>query len=361
MGHALTGGLSGNGTYTQRCQHWLQRKTGVPRSFLTSSGTDALEMAAHLADLKPGDEVIMPSYTFSSTANAVVLRGAIPVFVDIRKDTLNIDERLIERAITPRTRAICPVHYAGVGCAMDEILTLARRHKLSVIEDAAQGVAASYRGRPLGSFGDFGAFSFHASKNIISGEGGALLVKNARKAKRAEIIWEKGTNRAQLIRGEVDKYTWVDIGSSFLMSEVSAALLWTQLQSAMAITAPRLRLWNSYHKALAGLEGKGLLRRPVIPEECQHNGHIYHILLPTPALREALRKHLRHHRIEACFHYVPLHSSPAGRRFGRTASPMSVTNRAAATLLRLPLFPGLAVAEQQRIIDLVSGFLTRSF
>jgi len=353
---ALKGPLNGNGPYGQRCQGWIERKTGTAKSFLTSSCTDALEMASLLAGLKDGDEVIMPSFTFSSTANAVVLRGAVPVFVDIRPDTLNIDETLISAAITKKTRAISPVHYAGVSCAMDKISTIAKRHKLTVIEDAAQGVGAHYRGRALGTLGDFGAFSFHDSKVITAGEGGALLISKARDIQRAEILWEKGTNRAQLIRQEVDKYTWIDVGSSFLMGEVSAALLWTQLQSAHKLISMRLRLWNAYQAAFSCLEGEGLLRRPIIPAECQHNGHIYYLLLSSNLQREALRQYLRKEGIEACFHYVPLHSSPAGKRFGRVASTMSVTNRAASTLLRLPIYPDLNDAEQERIIRCVFAF-----
>lgn len=348
--------LSGGGAYTARCQKWLESKTGTAKALLTSSCTDALEMAALLADLKAGDEVIMPSFTFSSTATAIVLRGAVPVFIDIRSDTLNMDEALIEAALTPRTRAICPVHYAGVGCDMDQINRLARKHKLLVIEDAAQAVGASYKGKALGALGDFGAFSFHDSKVISSGEGGALLVHAKKHARRAEILWEKGTNRSQLIRGEVKKYTWVDVGSSFLMSEVSAALLETQLKISAKLIRERLKRWRIYHQALASLEEEGLLRRPIVPPECTHNGHIYYILLSSMRERDALREHLGKEGIEACFHYVPLHSAPAGRRYGRVSGEMSVTDKASATLLRLPIFADLAEREQKRIIRLVHSF-----
>ncbi len=349
--------LNGNGLYSRRCQKWLAQRTGAAKVLLTSSCTDALEMAALLADLKPGDEVIMPSFTFSSTATSVVLRGAIPVFIDVRPDTQNLDETLIEHAITKRTKAICPVHYAAVGCAMDEIMRIARKHKLLVIEDAAQAIGASYKGRALGAIGHLGAYSFHDSKVISSGEGGALLVGDKRFSKRAEILWEKGTNRSQLIRGEVKKYTWVDVGSSFLMSDLSAALLETQLQDSARLIRERLKRWKVYHTAFASLEKRGALRRPVVPPECKHNGHIYYILLPSQKERDALREHLSSLGIEACFHYIPLHSSPAGRRFGRAASGMAVTDKTSATLLRLPLFAHLAQKEQQRIIGAIRSFL----
>lgn len=348
--------MNGNGPYSLRCQKWLEAQTGAAKALLTPSCTDALEMAALLARLEPGDEVIMPSFTFSSTATAVVLRGATPVFVDIRPDTQNIDETLIEGAITKRTKAICPVHYAAVGCAMDEIVRLARKHKLLVIEDAAQGVGATYKGRPLGSIGHLGAYSFHDSKVISSGEGGALLVGAKRFAERAEILWEKGTNRSQLIRGQVKKYTWVDVGSSFLMSDLSAAFLETQLKDSAHLIRERLKRWNIYHKAFKVLEEAGFLRRPAVPPECKHNGHIYYLLLRSKKERDALREHLGRRKIEACFHYVPLHSSPAGKRYGRTATKMTVTDKTSATLLRLPLFAHLPEKEQARIIRAVHAF-----
>lgn len=335
------GQLAGNGAFTQKCHNWLEARTGARKALLTHSCTAALEMAAILADIQPGDEVIMPSYTFVSTANAFVLRGGVPVFVDIRPDTLNIDETRIESAITPRTKAIVPVHYAGVACEMVAILDIARRHGLLVIEDAAQGVLATYMGRPLGAIGHLGAYSFHETKNIISGEGGALLVNDERFAERAEVIREKGTNRGQFSRGKVDKYTWVDIGSSYLPGEVIAAFLWAQMEEAASITQRRLALWDSYHQALAPLEADARLRRPIVPEACQTNAHMYHILLPTPQQRTQVIQALARRGINAVFHYVPLHSAPAGRRFGRVSGEMHNTDALAGRLLRLPLWLGV--------------------
>ena len=308
--------LSGNGHFTRSCQALIERQLGGGRVLLTHSCTAALEMAAILAEIGPGDEVIMPSFTFTSTANAVVLRGGIPVFVDIRADTLNLDENLIEAAITSRTRAIFVVHYAGVAAAMDQIMAIADRHGLLVLEDAAQGMHAAWKGRPLGSFGAFAAFSYHETKNVIAGEGGALVVNDPAAATRAEIIWEKGTNRAQFQRGEVAKYTWVDIGSSYLPSEITAAFLLAQLEAGPAITAARLAAWHRYHAALEPLEQGGRLRRPVIPAECTHNGHIYYVLANDGATRERALKLLAARGVNAVMHYVPLHSSPAGKRFG---------------------------------------------
>ncbi len=275
------GHLSGDGSFTQRCHHWIEQRTGCVKALLTQSCTSALDLAALLLKLEPGDEVIMPSFTFVSTANAFVLRGAVPVFVDIREDTLNLDEKLIEAAITPRTRAIVPVHYAGVSCEMDTIAAIATRHRLAIVEDAAQGVMAGYKGRPLGAIGDIGCFSFHETKNIISGEGGSLLVNDPELVQSAEIMREKGTDRGRFFRGEVDKYTWQDVGSSFLPSEITAAFLWAQLEQAERITAERIAVWRRYHEMLAPLEQRGVLRRPVIPPDCQHNGHIYYVLLET--------------------------------------------------------------------------------
>lgn len=344
--------LAGDGPFTARCSRWLEERIGGRRALLTHSCTAALDMAAILAEIGPGDEVIMPSYTFVSTANAFVLRGAIPVFVDIRPDTLNIDEALIEAAITPRTRAIVPVHYAGVGCEMEPIIDIARSRRLLVIEDAAQGLMTQHRGRSLGAIGDLGAVSFHETKNVICGEGGALLVNDARFVERAEIVREKGTNRSSFFRGEVDKYTWVDIGSSYLPGEIIAAFLWAQLEAAESITARRRALWSRYHERLAACERAGRIRRPVIPPACRHNAHLYYVLLPSLEQRERLTARLRARGISALFHYVPLHSSPAGRRFGRTASAMTHTERAGECLLRLPLWLGLdeavadAVAEE---------------
>jgi dTDP-4-amino-4,6-dideoxygalactose transaminase len=314
-------------------------------------------MAAILADIQPGDEVIMPSYPFVSTANAFALRGGVPVFVDIRPDTLNIDEKLIEAAITPRTRAIVPVHYAGVGCAMDEILAIAKRHNLLVIEDAAQGVMAHYKGRALGAIGDLGCFSFHETKNIISGEGGALLVNDERFVERAEIIREKGTNRSQFFRGMVDKYTWVELGSSYLPGELIAAFLRAQMEEAVAITTARLALWERYHAAFAGLAAVGRIRRPIIPAECSHNAHMYYLLTDNLATRTALLAHLKQAGVLAVFHYVPLHSAPAGQKYARSAGDLPMTTNLSERLLRLPLWVGLeAEGAQERVIASVLEF-----
>lgn len=312
-------------------------------------------MAALLLDIQPGDEVIMPSYTFVSTANAFVLRGGIPVFVDIREDTLNLDERLIEAAITSRTRAIVPVHYAGVACDMDAILDIARKHGLKVVEDAAQGVMSSYKDRALGSIGDLGAFSFHETKNVISGEGGALLVNDPALALRAEIIREKGTDRSRFFRGEVDKYTWQEVGSSFLPSDLIAAFLWAQLEDAESITARRLTSWDYYHDHLATLETDGLLRRPIIPTDCQHNAHMYYVLLDPSIERQTVLETLKQNGIHSVFHYVPLHSSPAGKRYGRVSGSMDITNKQSERLIRLPLWVGLTTEQQDRVIGLLKA------
>lgn len=332
------GHLSGDGDFTRQCHAWLEERTGCRKALLTHSCTAALEMSALLLDLQPGDEVIMPSFTFVSTANAFVLRGAVPVFVDIRPDTLNLDETLIEAAVTPRTRAICVVHYAGVACEMDAIMAIAERHGLEVVEDAAQGIFSAYKGRPLGAIGAFGAFSFHETKNVISGEGGALLVNDPAYVERAEIIREKGTNRSRFLRGQVDKYTWVDVGSSYLPGEIIAAFLAAQLEQGEQITRERLALWDRYHAWAAPLEAEGLVRRPVVPGHCQHNGHMYYLLLPDLERRTAFIEELRAQGVGAVFHYIPLHSSPAGRRFGRTSGALPVTDEVSDRLVRLPLF-----------------------
>ncbi|MFN8722318.1 MAG: dTDP-4-amino-4,6-dideoxygalactose transaminase [Rhodospirillales bacterium] len=329
--------LSGGGPFTQRCERWLADRLGVARVLLTHSCTAALEMAALLAGLEPGDEVIMPSFTFVSTANAVVLRGAVPVFVDIRPDTLNLDEALIEAAITPRTRAICVVHYAGVACEMDAIMAIAARHGLLVIEDAAQALGATFRDRPLGGIGHMAALSFHETKNVMSGEGGALILRDPALVERAEILWQKGTDRLRFDRGEVSKYTWVDVGSSFLPSEIIAAVLWAQLGAMEAITAHRLALWDAYAEALAPLERDGLLCGPRPPAAHRHNAHIHHVLLNDAARRAEVLADLRRAGVHAVSHYVPLHDSPAGRRFARSAGPMRRTEDIAARLVRLPL------------------------
>jgi dTDP-4-amino-4,6-dideoxygalactose transaminase len=340
------GHLAGDGSFTSLCNQWIEQRTGSAKALLTHSCTAGLEMAALLADVKPGDEVIMPSYTFVSTANAFVLRGAVPVFVDIRPDTLNLDEKLVEDAITPKTRAIVPVHYAGVGCEMDAIMNIARRHELLVIEDAAQAVMSSYKGRPLGSIGDLAAVSFHETKNVISGEGGALLVNNPRFAERAEIIREKGTNRSQFFRGQVDKYTWVDIGSSYLPGEIIAAFLWAQMEEADAITRRRLAMWGTYHQWFAEAERAGKLRRPVVPGHCVHNAHMYYVLLPDLQRRTAVIDKLREAGVYSVFHYIPLHSAPAGRKYGRACGELKVTDDTADRLLRLPMWVGL---EEQQV------------
>lgn len=343
------GWLAGDGSFTKKCNTWLETRTGAHKALLTHSCTAALEMAAILADIKSGDEVIMPSYTFVSTANAFVLRGAVPVFVDIRPDTLNIDETKIEAAITGKTRAIVPVHYAGVGCEMDAIMAIARKHSLLVIEDAAQGIMSTYKGRALGSIGHLGALSFHETKNIISGEGGALLVNDPALAERAEIIREKGTNRSQFFRGQVDKYTWVDVGSSYLPSELIAAFLWAQMEEADAITRERIALWNTYHQWLSEPEKSGRIRRPVIPAHCAHNAHMYYLLFPNLEKRTAFIARLKEAGVHPVFHYVPLHSAPAGQRFGRAHGEMHITNDIADRLVRLPLWLGLE-AQQAEVI-----------
>jgi dTDP-4-amino-4,6-dideoxygalactose transaminase len=335
------GHLAGNGLFSKQCAAWLEDRVGSEKALLTHSCTAALEMAAILADIQPGDEVIMPSFTFVSTANAFVLRGATPVFVDIRPDTLNIDETRIEAAITPRTRAIVPVHYAGVGCDMDTILDIARRHDLLVIEDAAQSLLARYRDRPLGGLGHLAALSFHETKNIISGEGGALLINDPRFIERAEVIWEKGTNRSRFLRGQTDKYTWVDLGSSFLPGEITAAFLRAQMERADEISARRVAIWNRYHAGLESLEAAGVVRRPILPADCTPNGHMYHLLLSNLEARTAFIDRLRGKDIQAVFHYVPLHSSPFGRAAARTVGDMSVTDDVSDRLVRLPLWLGI--------------------
>jgi dTDP-4-amino-4,6-dideoxygalactose transaminase len=335
------GHLAGDGEFTRRCNAWLENRVGCDKALLTHSCTAALEMAAILADLEPGDEVIMPSYTFVSTANAFVLRGAVPVFVDIRPDTLNVDETKIEEAISDKTRAIVTVHYAGVACEMDTIMEIADRNRLLVIEDNAQGLASTYKGRPLGSIGHLSAISFHETKNIISGEGGALLINSNRFSERAEMIREKGTNRSQFFRGQVDKYTWVEVGSSYLPSELVAAFLWAQMEEADAITQRRLDIWNTYHQWFATLEQQGKVRRPVIPADCSHNAHMYYLLLPDLHKRTAFIQQLKENDIGAVFHYIPLHESPMGRKFGRVSGDLTNTHNLSERLVRLPLWLGM--------------------
>ena len=351
--------LAGDGNFTKLCSTWLEKKTGSHKVLLTHSCTAALEMAAILADIQTGDEVIMPSYTFVSTANAFVLRGAVPVFVDIRSDTLNLDETLLESAITPKTRAVVPVHYAGVACEMDFIMRVAKQHELKVIEDAAQGVMATYKGRALGSIGHLGAYSFHETKNVISGEGGGLLVNDPALALRAEIIREKGTDRGRFFRGEVDKYTWQEVGSSFLSGELTTAFLWAQLEESQAITDNRMASWNRYHTALAPLEANGLLRRPVVPADCEHNAHMYYVLLAAGIDRQAVLGELKGKGISSVSHYVPLHSAPAGQRFGRVHGSMDVTNTQSERLIRLPLWVGLSEEQQVLVVTTLQECLTR--
>ena len=350
------GHLSGDGDFTKRCHEWLEQHTGCHKALLTHSCTAALEMTALLLDLQPGDEVIMPSFTFVSTANAFVLRGAVPVFVDIRPDTLNIDENLIEAAITPRTKAICVVHYAGVGCEMDTIMAIAEKHGLAIVEDAAQGIMSTYKGRPLGGIGQLGALSFHETKNVISGEGGALLINDERFVERAEIIREKGTNRSRFFRGQVDKYTWVDVGSSYLPGEIIAAFLAAQMEQAEAITRQRLALWDRYHTWAEPLEAEHKLRRPIVPDECVHNAHMYYMLLPDAEQRDRFITGLKQHDIGAVFHYIPLHSSPAGMRYCRTSGSMRVTDDTSARLVRMPLWIGLDQA-QPHVLEIADSLL----
>lgn len=348
--------LAGDGPFTKLCHEWLEQKTGAHKALLTHSCTAALEMAALLLDIQPGDEVIMPSYTFVSTANAFVLRGGVPVFVDIRPDTLNIDERLIEAAITPKTRAIVPVHYAGVACEMDTIMDIARRHGLAVVEDAAQGVMSTYKGRALGSIGDLGCYSFHETKNIISGEGGALLVNNPKYAEQAEIIREKGTDRSRFFRGQVDKYTWQDQGSSFLPGELIAAFLFAQMESAEKITDMRQSCWQFYNDEFAELEQRNILRRPVLPDGCSHNAHMYYVILGAGIDRQTVLSDFKSNDISAVFHYVPLHTSPAGQRLSKSAVDMAYTNDLSSRLIRLPLWVGLTRDEQNRVIRVLHKF-----
>jgi dTDP-4-amino-4,6-dideoxygalactose transaminase len=350
--------LAGDGPFTKKCHAWLEQNTGTKKALLTHSCTAALEMAAILAGIQPGDEVIMPSYTFVSTANAFVLRGGIPVFVDIRRDTLNIDETLIEDAITPKTKAIVVVHYAGVACEMDAIMDIAKRHNLLVIEDAAQGVFAQYKGKTLGTIGHLGCYSFHETKNVISGEGGALLINDERFIERAEIIREKGTNRSQFFRGQIDKYTWVDVGSSYLPGEVIAAFLWAQLEEASKITDSRLAIWNRYHVGLESLELQGVLNRPFSPKHCQQNAHMYYVLLESLDVRTKLISDMKQHNIHPVFHYVPLHSSPAGLKYGRVHHKMVNTNDLSDRLLRLPMWTGISPDQQNQVIELISTFIS---
>ncbi len=333
--------ICGDGAFTQKCHQWMEDKTNAAKAFLTTSCTQALEMAALLAGIKAGDEIIMPSYTFVSTANAFVLRGAKIIFVDIRPDTMNIDEALIEPAITKKTKAIVPVHYAGVSCEMDTIMELAAQYDLFVIEDAAQGVMAAYKGQDLGSIGDFGCYSFHETKNYSMGEGGAILLRGDQYVEQAEIVREKGTNRSNFLRGQVDKYTWVSQGSSYLPSDINAAYLWPQLEQADEINCDRLKSWTHYHEALKPLEDAGKLELPVIPAECEHNAHMFYIKVKDIDVRGRLINFLKENEIAAVFHYVPLHTSPAGKKFGAFSGEDQYTTKESERLLRLPMYYGL--------------------
>ncbi len=348
--------ICGDGEFTRRCSSWMEQRFGAHKVLLTTSGTTALDMASLLCELQPGDEVILPSFTFSSTANAFVNYGARLVFVDIRPDTMNIDETKIEAAITDRTRVIVAMHYAGVACEMDTIMDIARRHGLLVIEDAAQGVMSSYKGRALGTIGDFGCYSFHETKNYSMGEGGAILINSPDYVERAEVLREKGTNRARFFRGQVDKYTWVDIGDSFLPSELNAAYLWAQLERADEINADRLHSWEEYRRAFADLEEKGLVDLPVIPEGCVHNAHMFYLKCRDLQERTALIAWLKKNDILAVFHYVPLHSAPAGLRFGRFAGEDRYTTAESDRLVRLPMYYGLTDADRERVIAAVRAF-----
>lgn len=348
--------ICGDGAYTRKCNEWIEKKTGTAKCLLATSCTHATELAAILCDIKPGDEVIMPSYTFVSTANAFVLRGAVPVFVDIRPDTMNIDEKKIEDAITDKTKVIAPVHYAGVGCEMDTIMDIAKRHNLKVVEDAAQGVMATYKGKALGAIGDFGAYSFHETKNYSSGEGGAILIKNPEDAERAEIIREKGTNRAKFFRGQIDKYTWVDMGSSYLPSDMNAAYLYSQLEVADKINEDRLASWNHYYERLTKLADEEKISLPYVPEGCQHNAHMFYIKCKDIDERQALIKHLAENDIMAVFHYIPLHSAPAGKALGRFHGADEYTTKESERLLRLPMFYGLKSEQVDLICDKITEF-----
>jgi dTDP-4-amino-4,6-dideoxygalactose transaminase len=356
----VEGQLAGRGTYTRRCEAWLREKFAARHPLLTHTCTAALEMAALLAGLGPGDEVILPSFTFVSTANAFALRGATLRFVDIRPDTLNLDETLLEAAINERTRAIVPVHYAGVACAMDEILATAAKHDLLVIEDAAQAVGATYHGRHLGTLGHFGCYSFHETKNLISGEGGALLVNDPDLWERAEICYEKGTNRTRFLRGEVDRYVWVGLGSSYAPSELVAAFLYAQLESADQITRDRRAVWEAYRQAFTPFAERGLLRVPAVPVGCEHNAHMFYLILPTDEARDHLIDALREAGIQAVFHFVPLHSSPMAARLGCRGGPLPMTDDLAARLVRLPCYYGMTPQDQDRVIAAVMAAVSTS-
>ena len=350
------GMLCGDGIYTKKCSQWMEKEFDVSRVMLTTSCTHALEMAAFLCDIQPGDEVIMPSYTFVSTADAFVLRGAKIVFVDIRPDTMNLDEKLIEQAITPKTKVIVPVHYAGVACEMDTIMDIAHRHGLKVVEDASQGVDACYKGKALGTIGDFGCYSFHETKNFTMGEGGALLFQKEEYLEKAEILREKGTDRSKFFRGQVDKYRWMDYGSSYLPSELNAAYLYAQLEAKDKIQKKRMEIYEYYHRNLADLAAEGKLEQPYVPQECEHNAHMYYLKVKDMKVRTRLLAYLRENGICSVFHYVPLHSAPAGQKFGRFAGEDVYTTKESERLLRLPMFYNLDMEDVKRIVDVIHKF-----
>ena len=350
------GMLCGDGIYTKKCSQWMEKEFDVSRVMLTTSCTHALEMAAFLCDIQPGDEVIMPSYTFVSTADAFVLRGAKIVFVDIRPDTMNLDEKLIEQAITPKTKVIVPVHYAGVACEMDTIMDIAHRHGLKVVEDAAQGVDACYKGKALGTIGDFGCYSFHETKNFTMGEGGALLFQKEEYLEKAEILREKGTDRSKFFRGQVDKYRWMDYGSSYLPSELNAAYLYAQLEAKDKIQKKRMEIYEYYHRNLADLAAEGKVEQPYVPQECEHNAHVYYLKVKDMKVRTRLLAYLRENGICSVFHYVPLHSAPAGQKFGRFAGEDVYTTKESERLLRLPMFYNLDMEDVKRIVDVIHKF-----
>ena len=347
--------ICGDGQFTKKCNKWFEDKTGAAKVLLTTSCTHATELAALLLDIQPGDEVIMPAYTFVSTADAFVLRGATAVFVDINPKTMNIDENLIEDAITEKTKAIVPVHYAGVSCEMDKIMEIAKKHNLYVVEDAAQGVMSTYKGKALGTIGDFGCYSFHETKNYSMGEGGAIVINNSEYNERAEILREKGTNRAKFFRGQVDKYTWVDYGSSYLPSDLNAAYLWAQLEKADEINNDRLKLWDYYYDNLKELEEKGLIELPVVPEECKHNAHMFYIKLKNLEERTKFIAYMRENEILTVFHYIPLHSAPAGIKFGRFNGEDEFTTKESDRLVRLPMYYGLG-KNVEKVIKLVRKY-----
>ena len=347
--------ICGDGEFTKKCNQWIEKQTGTSKALLTTSCTHATEMTAILCGIQPGDEVIMPSYTFVSTADAFVLRGAKAVFVDIRPDTLNMDEKLIENAITDRTKAIVPVHYAGVSCAMDEIMAIAEKYHLKVVEDAAQGVMSSYKGRALGTIGDYGCFSFHETKNLSMGEGGALLIKDPEMIESAEIIREKGTNRSKFFRGQIDKYTWIDAGSSYLPSELNAAYLWAQLECAKDIYDGRMNSWNIYYEGFKSLKDKGILELPIIPKECTHNAHMFYIKTKNLDERTRLIEFLKKNEVNAVFHYIPLHTAPAGKKYGEFRGEDKYTTKESERLVRLPLYYGLG-KDVEVVIDAVNKF-----